>query len=260
MSSRWLVLLGTLAFLLTLVLHAPAAVLYQWTRPKAPGPTVLHGLHGTLAQGGFASMTVNNRPVLTDARWTLQPAWLALLRLSAEVETRGDTVVRVGLSRGLFGTLRLSQLNAAGSVKSLLGALGQPALPVEGQARLEFPLLRLDDGIPVEARGSAEIQNLAWALAREPLPLGNFTADLSTGDDGIRVDLASGAGPLELSGNARLAPDHAYDLHLQLRPRPQASPQLLSLLRSLGQPDAQGWYHIRRNGSLAPPARPAKPA
>lgn len=256
MPRRWLVLSGVLAFLVTLVLHAPANLMYAWSRPQAPGPTQLHGLHGTLSSGGFAAMTVNNRPVLADTTWTLQPAWLALLRLSARIQARGDTVVRVDVSRGLLGSLRLSQLNAAGSVKALLGALGQPSLPVEGQARLELPLLRIRDGVPIEARGSAEIQNLAWALSREPLPLGNFTADLSTGDAGIRVDMTSGEGPLELSGNATLAPDHAYELSLQLRPRPQASPQLLSLLRSLGQPDAQGWFHIRRTGSLAP----AKPA
>ena len=259
MKRRWLFVLGLLAFLLTLLLHAPASLLHGLTRggPGAGG-AALHGVHGTLAAGGFAALTVNNRPVLSDARWTLHPAWLALLRLSADLEAGGDTVIRVGVSRAVFGTWRLTQLTAAGSVKALLGSLGQPALPVEGQARLEFPLIRIDGGVPIEARGSAEIENLAWTLAREPLALGNFTADLHTDDKGIAVDLTSGAGPLELSGTASLAPDHAYDVHLQVRPRPQAPPQLQTLVRSLGQPDAQGWYHVRRNGSLAPPP-PRKP-
>ncbi|HUR41618.1 MAG TPA: type II secretion system protein N [Verrucomicrobiae bacterium] len=253
-ARRWLILLGTLAFLATLVLHAPAALVYGWTRGKAPGPTAVHGLHGTVASGGFSALTVNNRRVIGEARWDLHPAWLALLRLSADIESNGDTSLRVGVSRGIVGATRLSDLVASGSVKALLGSLGQSALPLEGQARLDLPLLKIRDGLPTEARGSAELENLSWTLSREPLALGSFTADLSTGDAGIRVDLTSGAGPLELTGNATLAPDHAYDLHLQLRPRDQAAPQLLSLLRSLGAPDAQGWYHIRRNGSLAPPA------
>lgn len=255
---RWLVVFTLLAFVVTLVLHAPASLVYAWSRGQqpAPGGPVLHGVHGTLASGGFSGLTVNNRAVLGEGRWALHPWWLPLLRLSADFEAGGDTVIRVGVSRAVFGTLRLSRLHAAGNVKALLGSLGQPALPVDGQARLEFPLIRLDDGRPVEARGSAEIQNLAWTLAREPLPLGSFTADLSTDDKGIRVDLSSGAGPLELSGVATLAPDQAYDVHLQLRPRPQAPEQLLTLVRSLGQADAQGWYHVRRNGSLAPPPQP----
>lgn len=257
MKRRWLLVLALLSFLVTLVLHAPANVVYGWTRgAQATGGPQLHGVQGTLTDGSFAALTVNNRPVLGATRWTLHPAWLALLRLSADFESGGDTVIRVNVSRGVLGTLRLSQLDAAGNVKALLSSLGQPALPVDGQARLRFPLLRLDDGVPVEARGTAELQNLSWTLAREPLPLGTFTADLSTADKGVTVDLTSGAGPLELSGGVTLAPDRSYDLHLQLRPRPQAPEQLLTLVRSLGQPDAQGWTHVRRNGSLAPPARP----
>jgi general secretion pathway protein N len=257
MKRRWLFVLGLGAFLVTLLLHAPAALLWSWAQQAPATGPVLHGVHGTLADGGFAAMTVNNRPVLREARWTLHPAWLALLRLSADIEAGGDTVLRVNVSRSLLGKLRLAELNAAGSVKALLGSLGQPALPIEGQARLDLPVLKLDAGLPVEARGSAELVNLQWTLAKEPLALGNFTADLSTDDKGIAVDMASGPGPLELSGTAHLAPDRSYDVHLQLRLRPQAPAQLQTLVQSLGQPDAQGWYHIRRNGTLAPP--PARP-
>lgn len=256
MKRRWLLVLALLAFLLTLVLHAPAGTLYGWTRGGRPaGGMLLHGVHGTVADGGFAALTFNNRPVLGETRWTLHPGWLALLRLSADLDARGDTVIRVNVSRGLLGPLRLADLNAAGNVKSLLASLGQPALPVEGQARLDFPLVRLDGGLPVEARGSAQLENLSWTLSREPLPLGSFVADLDTTDKGVTVDLTSGPGPLELSGSATLAPDRAYDLHLQLRPRPQAPAQLLTLVRSLGEPDAQGWFHLRRNGTLAPAAK-----
>ena len=253
MKHRWLVVLALLSFLATLILHAPVGLLYAWSQrgKPAPSPTVLHGLQGTLAQGGFASMTVNGRPVLKDARWTLQPLWLALLRFTADLETGGESVVRVRVSRTPFGALRLSDLNAAGSVKALLGTLGQPALPLEGQARPELPVVRLDHGVPVEARGSAQLESLAWTLAREPLQLGSFVADLDTDDKGIAVNLASGSGPIEMNGTATLAPTRTYDVHLQLRARPEAPAQLQTLIQSIGQPDAQGWYHIRRNGTLA---------
>jgi general secretion pathway protein N len=250
MKRRYLLLLALLAFLVTLVLHAPANLLYAWSRGPAPaGAVMLHGLHGTLVDGGFTTLTVNNRAVLNNARWKLHPAWLALLRFTADLEAGGDSVVRMTVSRGVLGKLRLSDLNAAGSVKALLGALGQPALPIEGQARLELPVVRLDGGVPVEAEGTAQIDNLVWALAREPLPLGSFEAQLSTDDKGIAVNLSSGPGPIELSGTATLAPDRAYDVHLQLRPRQDATAQVQTLVRSLGTPDAQGWYHVRRNGS-----------
>lgn len=251
MKLRWLIVLAALAFLATLILHAPAAVLYSRIEAQLPAGAVrLHGVQGTLSQGGFSALTVKNRVVLTDARWTLHPGWLALLRLSADLETGGDAVLRASVSRAVFGKLRWSDVDAAASVKALLSAAGYATLPVEGQMRLNLPRVLVDEGVPVHAEGTADIQGLAWTLAREPLLLGDFSAALSTGDKGIVAALSSGSGPLELTGEARLAEDRSYDLHLQLKPRPEASAQLQSLVRSLGQPDVQGWYHIRRQGTL----------
>jgi hypothetical protein len=255
MKLPWLIALAALSFLATLVLHAPAALLYSQKEGKPPADAVrLHGIQGTLSRGGFSALTVNNRVVLTDARWTLHPLWLGLLRLSADLAVSGngggDAVLRASVSRAVFGKLRWSDVDAAASVKTLLSAANQAALPVEGQIRLNLPLVLMDAGVPVHAEGSAELQGLAWTLAREPLQLGDFSAALSTDDKGILATLSSGPGPLELSGEARLSGDRSYDLHMQLKPRPEASAQLQTLIRSLGKPDVQGWYHIRKQGTL----------
>ncbi len=251
MKKRWVIVLAVLAFLVTLVLHVPAALLYAWSQnPQQASKVRLHGVHGTLAQGGFSALSVGNRTPLRDGRWTLRPAWLALLRIAADFEAGDEAGVRARVSRSVFGALRLSGLNSAGSVKSLLQMLGQPVLPVEGQARLDLPLLRLDKGAPIEAEGSIEIENLSWTLAREPLPLGSFNAALTTDEQGIQVSFGSGPGPLEVGGSATLGGDRAYDLDLQLKPRPEAPAQLLTLVRSLGPADAQGWHHLRRKGVL----------
>lgn len=251
MKKRWIVALATLAFLATLVLHAPAALLYAWTQdPKQPAKVRLHGVHGTLADGGFAALSVNNRTTLRDARWTLQPAWLALLRVAVDFQAGDEAVVHARISRAPFGALRFSNLNSAGSVKSLLQMLGQPALPVEGQARLDLPLLRVKGGVPIEAEGSIEIENLAWTLARDPLPLGSFNAALNTDKQGITVSFGSGPGPLEVGGTATLGPEKGYELDLQLRPRSDAPAQLQTLVRSVGPVDGQGWHHLRRKGTL----------
>ena len=251
MKKRWIVVLALAAFLVTLVLHAPAALLYAWAQnPAAPSPVRLHGVHGTLADGGFAGLSVNARPTLSDGRWTLLPAWLALLRVAVDFQAGDDAVVRARLSRSIFGALRVSDLTSAGSAKSLLRMLGQPALPVEGQVRLDLPLLRIKGGAPIEAEGSVEIENLSWTLAREPLALGSFNAAVTTDKQGIQVSFGSGPGPLEVGGAATLGAERAYELDLQLRPRPDAPPALLSLVRSLGPADAQGWHHLRRKGTL----------
>jgi hypothetical protein len=251
MKARWLVALGVAAFLATLVLRAPAALVHAWVQdPARPATVRLHGVHGTLARGGFAALSVNHRTTLRDARWTLRPAWLALLRVAADVEAGDEAVVRARVSRAPFGAWRLSRLTAAGSVKTLLQMLGQPPLPVEGQARLDVPLLRVDGGVPVEAEGSIEVEGLSWTLARRPLALGSFNAAVTTDPQGILASFGSGPGPLEVGGTAVLKPDRNYVLDLQLRARPGAPDELLTLVRSLGPADGQGWHHFRRQGAL----------
>lgn len=251
MKARWLVALGSVAFLLTLALHAPVNLLYAAAqRAERPGPVRFYGLHGTVSSGGFSAIALGNRPVLGEGRWTLRPEWLPLLHLAADVETDGDLVLRARLSRSPFGSLRASDVSAAGSARALLQLAGQPALPVEGQARLELALLRIDGGTPVEAYGSVEVQGLTWTLARNPLALGSFNAALTTDAQGILASFGSGPGPLELGGTALLKADRGYTLDLQLRPRPEAPESLLTLVRSLGPADGQGWHHLRRQGEL----------
>ena len=251
MKKRWLVLLGALTFLVTLVLHVPANLLYAWSLAgKSAATTQAQGVYGTLSSGGFSAFSVNNRPVLKDVRWTLHPAWLALLRLTADLEIGGDMELKLTLSRAVFGKLRISKVGGAANLKSLLGAAGTPGLPMEGQIHLTMDSLQMDAGVPVQATGNAQIQGLTWTLSRDPMVLGDFNSDVSTDDKGILAVLSSGPGPLDLSGEARLAPDRSYDLQLKLKPRAEASAQLQTLVRSLGNPDTQGWYHLRRQGTL----------
>lgn len=246
MRKRTLAVLTGCAFLATLALHAPAALLY---RPKE-GAAVLSGLQGTLSAGQIGAIVVNGRPVVTDLAWNLRPWWFLLLHLTADVTVGGADVAHARVSRLPFGAWRIRDLEAGGEVKSLLVALGQPPLPVQGRVRLALPNLKLKDGAPVEAQGTFEVQGLAWSLAREPLALGDFSATLDNDDKGVVAQLASGPGPLELEGEAHLAPDRSYDLALKLRPRPDAGEQLQTLVRSLGTPDGQGWIHVRRQGTL----------
>ena len=254
MKKRWLLLLGLLAFLATMLLHVPATLVYAPILGAGgkPGSNAvrLYGAHGTLSEGGFSTLEINGRPVLKNMHWALQPFWLLLLRVTADLETQGDLELRLRVSRAVFGKLHLSGVNGVANMKALLSATGQPVLPLEGQVRLMIDSARYDQGLPVQMTGGIEIEGLTWTLAREPLALGDFNAALSTDDKGILAQIASGPGPLELQGEARLMPDRAYDLHLQLKPRPAATDQLQTLVRSLGNPDTQGWYHIRRQGKL----------
>lgn len=251
MKARWLVLLGLLAFLVSAILNAPADRLYAMVAARQAAPALqLHGVQGTLSAGGVAGISLHRRPMLGALEWQLQPAWLLLLRLSVDLEMRGDPQVQATLSRGLFGRLRVSGADASGTVRGLLAAVGAPPLPMEGQVRLTLPSAQFVGGLPVQADGLAEIQGLTWTLSREPMLLGDFNANLATDDKGVLAQLGSASGPVELGGEVRLMPDRSWEAHLQVKPRPGAPPQVVTLVRSLGNPDSAGWYHLRRRGNL----------
>lgn len=251
MKIRWLVLLCLGAFLWTVILHAPANRLYAALVAAQPASVLnIHGVRGTISSGAASALSLNQRPMLRDLEWNLRPAWLALLRLKADIRTQGDLNMRMTVSRAVFGRLRISDLEAVSSVKGLLAASGLPPLPVEGQVRLAIDSAQFDQSLPVQIEGLVEIQGLSWTLARDPIALGDFNVNLTTEDKVLLAQLASGAGPVELSGEARLLPDRRWELKLQVKPRPDASPQMLALVRSLGDPDSAGWYHLRRQGAL----------
>jgi len=94
------------------------------------------------------------------------------------------------------------------------------------------------------------LQGVAWTLARTPLLLGDFRADVTTAPEAVTALITSPAGPLEASGFAKLLPDQSYDVDILVKPKPGASEMLLNYLKTLGAPDPQGFYHLRQRGKL----------
>lgn len=258
MKTRGLLLIAALVFFYTLITHAPAATLYAWFTPKGAVPVVqLYGLQGTLASGSVSGISIKGRPAVQDLRWNLRPLWLLLGRADFHVEGGGTALtIDGGLSLLLTGGINLHDMEVSGLLKPLLTAIGQPYLPVDGRAQLQVETLKLRKGLPTAAEGVLNLQGLAWTLARDPLLLGDFQAVVSPQAQGTGAVVTTVGGPMDVSGEGQLSLDQSYDLHLQLKAKAGANPMILNLLHSLGQPDVQGYYHLRRSGQ---PSRPGAP-
>ncbi len=253
MKTRWLILLGLLVFLYALLFHAPVASLYAWLQPKNAPPRVeLYGLEGSLSQGRAAGIVANGRPALTDLSWHLRPLWLLLGRADFALSGGGiDALLEGGVSVLPSGGINLHDLRYSGALKPLLIAAGQAFVPMDGRVGLNVSQLKLRNGLPTTAEGTLNLQGLSWTLAKDPLLLGDFQAVVAPKPEGLVATISTLAGPLDASGEATLAQDRSYDLHLQVKAKAGANPMIVNLLRSLGQPDTQGYYHLRRRGSLA---------
>ncbi|PPE73156.1 hypothetical protein C3942_15165 [Solimonas fluminis] len=256
MKIRSLLLIGLGFLAVALLVQAPAASVYAWLKPKdRPLPVELFGLEGRLVDGRVAGVVRNGSTLVSDLRWQLQPAQLLLGRVGLALQSTRDPVLLDGkLSVSPLGTLRLAGLRANGGLRPVAAAAGFPFVPLDGQLGLDIRQLRMAKGRLLQAEGTVDLQGLAWALG-QPTPLGDFRAEVTTEDGHIVAQLSSVSGPLELSGEARLAPDQSYELDLRARAKPGAPPMLPNLLMQMGPPDAQGFHRLRRQGLLpgAPP-------
>lgn len=250
-------LLGLAVFAVSAVLQLPAERLHAWVTAGIGKPVALQGLSGTLSAGRATQIDVQGQPVLQDLAWQLQALRLLMGRASFHL-TGGRDGARMDGTAYIVpsGTLTLSDFRLDAPVRSVLAAAGQPFLPFEGQAALDLTSLKLRQGWPSRAEGLLELRGLSWKLGREPVLLGDYETKFENETGGVKATVRSLGGPLEVGGEGRVGDDRSYELNLQLRPRPDAPPMVGNLARNLGEPDAQGWYHLRRRGNLAvvPPA------
>ncbi|TDU31583.1 type II secretion system protein N (GspN) [Panacagrimonas perspica] len=263
MKRSSLIILGLLIFVGTLIFHTPAPRLYGWAANSLTASGIqLQGVEGTLSAGQATEISLQNRPLVRDLAWTLRKLPLLLGRASFTLSGGRDGQLIDGVASVVpSGTLTLSDFKLVTPLTEALSAAGYPYMPVEGQLGLDLGTLKLRKGWPEKAQGTLTLKALGWKLGREPVLLGDFEAVLDNETAGVKADIRSLTGTLEVTGEAHFGSDRSYEMNLQMRPKPNAPPMVGNLVRNLGQPDSQGWYHLRRQGSLAPAAAaPAPPA
>ncbi|MGQ0697572.1 MAG: type II secretion system protein N [Panacagrimonas sp.] len=260
MKRSRLVLLGLAVFVGTALFQAPVDRIYGWLAPLMAGSAVqFQGLSGTLSSGSASRIDLSGSPLIGNLSWELRALHLLMGRASYKLSGGSDGVIVDGTAFVVpSGTLTLSDFRLGAPLRTVGAAVGQAFVPAEGQVGLDIATLKLRDGWPVKADGLVTINGLAWKLGREPVPLGDYQAKIEDEVAGIKATLSTLRGALEVSGEARVGHDRSYELHLQMRPKPDASPLVGNLVRNLGQPDSQGWYHLRR--SEKPPAEGVDPA
>jgi hypothetical protein len=248
MKRSQLIGAGAIAFVLALLVQAPAGALYAWFSPKA-STIQLYGVDGTLLHGSVAGIGVQGRPTWQELHWTLHPLALLTARVLADIETSTPAAVRTRVSLAPWGTT-LGDLRASGSVRALLGVFDQ-ILPIEGQVSADLKSLRMRAGKPKSADGVITVEGLSWTLAKDPVVLGNFRGTASTDAGKITLKIESISGAIDASGSMELDADQAYSVDLQIKVKPGSPPMVQNLVQSLGAPDAQGTYHVLRKGKLA---------
>lgn len=245
-------LLGLAAFLLFLLLSAPATLLTDQIGARLAGFSA-QAAEGTATDG--AMLGASWRGVRVERlTWRWRPLALFAGRLEFDLKTDDPEIkltgnAALGLSRqtavrNLAGRLPLAKLgNLAGSAKP----------PLDGLAEIDLRELALSPaGRPLAARGAIRLQNLR-ATFGPPLNLGDYVVQLdSAGAEGVRGQAKDNGGPLALEGALNVLPDGRYRFNGQAAIRDAGNPALRQAMSLLGPPGGDGRWALNFSGVLAP--------
>jgi general secretion pathway protein N len=243
-SRKRTIVIGVVTFLIGTVLFFPARVAYQWFVPE---PVKLSGIDGSV-WNGKANAGMLADVYFTNLRWTFRP--LALLTGQVAFDTSVNTAagqISMGASIGVTGNVSVTDLVASLSLAAIHPAL--KANRIDGTVNIQLQTLLLKNGWPTEAEGSIGVGNLV-AGAMGPEPLGNFRADITTGENGIVGQVEDAGAVLELTGALQVADDRSYSLVGFVAANSATPASINQNLRFLGSPDQDGRRQFRFEGSL----------
>jgi hypothetical protein len=243
MSIRSALLLAIIVFVITLLARLPASALTpllpMGISCEMPGGTVWHGSCGQLRDGSLS---------LNGVSWTVHPAALLRLRLSAELSSddpRAQGHTGVELARD--GEIHLQGLSAQ---LPLQGGLRVFPEGLAGTVQIALDDARLQHQQLLALQGSIRVLQLR--SESQSADLGSFELMFPPSSPGSPIEgrLHDLGGPLSVDGQLRLMRAGGYDLSGSVAARGAASPELLQALQLLGPADAQGRRMFSLAGSL----------
>lgn len=245
MKTRSLILIGVASFLAFLIASAPIATIHA-RLASADTPLQLSGLSGSVFAGSADSFGYQGRELAHPLNWRFDPLALITARLGYRVDGSVNGLLFDGkLARTLGGDLRVSAMQASGSLKGLLALSGDIQMPLDGDVGLKLDTLTIAERFPKQASADLSLVGLRWSLGPKPMQLGDYAIAVVTEAGVIIGRVAPTAGPLDVGGELRLNPDRSFEVDLRIKAKPEAEPAVQNLVRSLGQPDTEGYFRIK---------------
>jgi general secretion pathway protein N len=249
MMKRWLVVLvvGVLA-VGALIWFIPASWALLLLQPQLHGVR-LEGVSGTLWQGRAEQVSMAGGPPLGHLDWTLSHrALLGDVRVGMDLR-QPQLQLQAQVHRVSSAQMDLRDLTLHMDM-AMLGTQpwlhGQP----QGQLDLQVPQAQLQGIWPMQLDAAGNWSQASVRTASGDVPLGTLMLAVNGQSGAIQGTLNdSGSSPVQTSGRLSFSP-LGWDLRIRFIPR-NDDPVLLSWLRSLGTPAADGTLELRYRGGLA---------
>lgn len=245
---KWMAL-AVAIYIAALVALFPATLALRWFLPSVPG-LVIGPADGTVWDGHIAGVRYSGLNAGT-LHWNLHALSLLTLHASADIvlERPDASPLAFSMQAGADGVVTLRDIAGSTSISELERAGIVPRNVASGDVLARFSVLELAEGTPRAAEGTLGVSGLQTAFL-PGTPLGSYQGEVTTTDEGIRVNFNDVEAPLRIAGQALLKPDGSYSVSGTVTPGTATPDALRRGLVLLGRPDASGRYQFGFDGRL----------
>jgi len=243
-----LLIVGVCAYLMFLIVTAPASLLFKFTRGQVQSAAV----SGTIWRGKASTLQAGILNI-GDVEWNLHVLPLFVGRLSADMKLLQQKGFAEGnLSLSLGGQVYLSKFTASLPLDSILGSGGLPG-GWTGTANIKLDELVLKNNWPNSAKGTVDLVDITGP-ANEPVNLGNYRVTLPATEStpsslvGDLQDLGGAA--IGITGKLIIGADRSYQLNTLVAARPNTPDSIAKGMQFLGDADAQGRRPFTVSGTM----------
>jgi len=249
-----LIALGVTAFLLFLIISAPASLITGAVASNSPVKFVQ--VSGSVWHGRSA-LIVGPQFTIGPVEWTLHPWYLLRGELAADIvihdsTTSGDIAGSTWAAVGLPGVIKLRDTNINAGAE---WAFALAAIPIAPRGRINVQIKQLEArrGTLPEITGMIDWQN-AGVTYPDEYDLGAYSIRLQNEPENkperVVAHISDQNSPLHVQGQATLQADGNYQLDVRLSADPTAPPDIARVLPMLGRAQSDGSVRIQRNGKL----------
>lgn len=241
------VVLGLLAYSGFLIASFPAERAFALLNLQAMNVRAA-GLSGTAWSGKAVLLQVEGRN-LERVHWQVKPWSVLLGQLDIDVKLDGKEIAgsaNVGLQPD--GAIQLRDVDLRLSAAEISMLLNTP-VDLGGQFDVQLQSAELMGQMILSAEGTIRWQR---ASVTSPFvqPLGEFVAQLTTEEAGIKGQVKDEGGPLQLDGVAMLTPEGAYNFSGSVSVRDRQQKLLVQGLQAMGRPGKDGRVPLRYSGNI----------
>ncbi|MCW9047931.1 MAG: type II secretion system protein N [Gammaproteobacteria bacterium] len=251
MKKRYYILIAVLSYLFFTLGNVPAAKIISLIEKNSNIPVKLHGVYGSLWNGGAEKLLAQGQPPVVNLKWSINPGMLLLAQLNGEVNGSIKNQNIIGnFNVSALGTVSASDVRARISAPVMQELIQMPLGELDGIFNINIEYLELkQQAIPL-IRANLKWQNAKITML-ESVELGLVELSITSDDnDQLTANILNKKGQILIDGNADLDNNKAYNLNLRLTPDETASDNIRQSIAMFARRQTDGSYLLKRKGNL----------